>query len=1365
MKLHALLLAVLAAAVVTPPAAGTTLPLLADSPFRIYSVAEGLNQKTVHAVVQDNDGFLWIATFGGLNRFDGRTFESLTTREGLRQNLIQALRVDAQNRLWAGDAGGGLTLIENGKVVRTFEPDEASRGVVRAIIDVGDTLYIGSQPGGIRTLSLNDMDSGFQHLESAPDEIYTMDLAGDDTLYLISPAGLQRLKVTGGTVFEEVGNNLTAVATDRQGRVAVGDADGRIGWLQGDRIDWLDVNYEDRISGLVLDQGTLKWVFLEELGMFRFGDKDPSELGLAIAGTAQPLRDQEGLFWVPTRSGLARYLGPRFDHYSLEFEGRSPEVFAVRPGVGDGFWFGTNLGLLYLDGGGELINVSDELGIDRREVRDIRITRNGSTLWFGQVQGAVHGIDPVTRALQKTLAEDTSLTVGLTLDHRERLWIGSFLGTLTRYDPETEETRTYTIGKSASVYSLDMADDSHLWFSANFAGVFRIDTDDPDAAPERMASDERLQQEYYTHVVASGSGAATDVWFAGIKGSVFRLRDGELSSVFTESTLSNVTMYSIQPLPDDNLVLATSRGAYRYALATDTLERYGALDGFVALESKVHAMYYDGGDDLWIGTSSGLTVMDLTVPFDGVTAPAVQITARRVDGVAINSIAVLDSLSFDEVVIDFTAVSTRKPDGIEYSYQLAGHDAAWSDAARTTSISYSNLPPGDFTFGVRARLPGGEWSSPASWPFTVPTPVWRMPWFIAAAVLATLALVWSAVQLRLRSIANANLRLRQEVAERTESIEAGRRELELTNEQLSSEILERKKSDALRAEVEARFHQAYQNSPIGMALVDTDGLVYDANPRMKALFWPESDREQRKPLLTVVSDEDRAEFSDFLADYAADRAEVASMEAGCLAHDGAIRRIDFHPSAVRNQDGELRYIVLLAHDVTENRAMTDQLAYQARFDELTGLFNRRAFAERLTAVGEEEKPSAYLMFLDLDQFKVVNDTCGHAAGDELLCMVADALRACVRKADTVARLGGDEFAMIIVGCSEETALRRAETVRQHIQDLKFFWENDVFRVGASIGVVPIGAGSRDLNELQQLADAACYAAKDAGRNRVHMVTGAEDEVHAHRGEMRWVQRLNHAIDNENFELYGQRILPLADDHRSIERIEILLRMRDPVTRRLIPPGAFLPAAERYGLHGRLDQWVVGRVIESMAGQLASEVENREFWVNLSGASVGDPTVSRELIRMVEAADLPRGSLNFEITETAVIRKIGEAKQLIAALRAMGCRFALDDFGSGLSSFSHLRQLSVDCLKVDGQFIRDIGKNPTDRIFVKSIIDIAHTLDMTVTTEFVEDDDILGIVQSLGSDYAQGFGIHRPEPLNAMVSETTEVRVSGLNQSA
>lgn len=1346
------------------PVAALSLPINPDLPFRMYSVTDGLNQKTPLALAQDHDGFIWVATFGGLNRFDGHDFSSYTTRQGLRQNLIQALTVDSQNRLWAGDTAGGLTLIEGGNVTRTFEPDDQNIGVVRTIVEVGDTLYVGTQPGGMRSLKLSSLDDGFSKISTAPNEVFTMVVRSPDDILVLSTIGLHTFKPGADPEFELIYESASTLTTDESGRIAVGDKSGRIGWVNQNSIDWMDIQYDGSVSGIVMRGGEITWVDLEAQGMVQFGDPT-AHIVLPYGGIAPSIYDQEGVLWIPARTGLARYLGSRFKHYSLEQDGVIPEVFSVVPGINGDYWFGTSSGVIHVDQTGVQTNVWNQLGIELREVRDVRISNDKKTLWAGGVQTPTYAIDLATLKIKKTMGDINTVTVSLAIDDKGRVWTGSYLGTLSVYDPETDSSKTYTIGTGASVYSLYLADDGYLWFSANYKGIHRLNINDPEAQPELIVDDEKWSLEVYAQVVVRGSGDDTTAWFTGIQGGVFRWKNGVTTRVISEVALSDKTIYSIAPLPDNTLVLATSRGAYRYDIETEALELYTALDGFVALEAKIHANYYEGGDTLLIGTTSGLTAMDVSQPMTGVGTPKPLITKQTVDDVVVdNPNALPQDAKFAKVLIEFTAVSTRKPFGVEYSYRLEGQDKNWSAPSETSSMGYSNLYPGQYLFEVRARLPGGEWSAPVGWAFTVPTPFWLTPWFIALSVFSVLGLIWLGIRLRLRAIARVNRRLREEVAERTESIEAGRRELEVTNQHLSSEIQERKKADALRKEVETRFHQAYQNSPVGMALVDTEGLVYDANPKMKSLFWPRSRPEDREPLIDVVTEEYREQFSKFLYNHSNESPDENGMEVDCVTDSGEVRRIGFHPSSVRDQEGDLNYIVLLAQDVTESRAMTDQLEYQARFDELTGLVNRRAFSERLEEVDTEpsDNSQTFLMFMDLDQFKVVNDTCGHAAGDELLRVVARLIERCVREHDTVARLGGDEFALIIVGCTQEVALQRAENVRQIIQDLEFMWEDEVFRIGASIGVVPVAQSVRDLNELQQLADAACYAAKEAGRNRVHLVSGKEDAAHEHRGEMRWVQRLNHAIDTDSFVLFGQRIAPMNEESEQSERVEVLLRMvdreRDPV--RLIPPGAFLPAAERYGLQGKLDHWVISKVIDVLSEQDPDKVAKQSFWVNLSGATVGDSNISHELIRRVREANLPPGCLNFELTETAVIRKIDDAATLIESLQSMGCRFALDDFGSGLSSFGYLKRLNVDYIKIDGEFVRDIVTDPTDRIFVKSIIDIAHTLGMSVVAEFVEDEEILQMVRSLGSDYAQGFGIHRPEPLEALVSTRSKSQAVG-----
>lgn len=425
-----------------------------------------------------------------------------------------------------------------------------------------------------------------------------------------------------------------------------------------------------------------------------------------------------------------------------------------------------------------------------------------------------------------------------------------------------------------------------------------------------------------------------------------------------------------------------------------------------------------------------------------------------------------------------------------------------------------------------------------------------------------------------------------------------------------------------------------------------------------------------------------------------------------------------------------------------------QLEYQASYDELTGLYNRRSFQEKLKQAWSEplrEGLCCYLMYLDLDQFKIVNDTCGHAAGDQLLRQISSLIRGKVRTADTVGRLGGDEFGIVIMHCPTDAALRVAEAIRHDVEDFQFLWDAEIFRIGVSIGVVPIETSRGDINELQQLADAACYAAKESGRNQVHLVSDDSDQAQKHRGEMRWVKRLHDAMEHNLFALYEQKIVPLHDSHEP-ERVEVLLRMREPESRKLIPPGAFLPAAERYGLGVKMDEWVVTNLLKSLFVHAGFNAQGRRYWINLSGLSMGDAKFCDTLLALMAKSELPPGMINFEITETAVIRNITEASRLIDALRDMGCEFALDDFGSGLSSFGYLKKLKVDYLKIDGMFVRDIVHDQTDRIFVKSIIDIAHTLNIRTVAEFVENDEILAVVKSLGADYAQGFGVSRPKLL-------------------
>lgn len=640
-------------------------------------------------------------------------------------------------------------------------------------------------------------------------------------------------------------------------------------------------------------------------------------------------------------------------------------------------------------------------------------------------------------------------------------------------------------------------------------------------------------------------------------------------------------------------------------------------------------------------------------------------------------------------------------------------------------------------------LPHAAWCAAA---VVAPVPLLQRPLLLSGVLLLALVALRAALKYRTRNIERLNENLTRQVEERTRSIELAKERLMKSNEQLSREIEERRKADQARAELEARFRRAFENAPIGMGLLDADGKLFDANPALAAMLWPGGQSPSQARFADAIDESEREQFVSAYQGLVSGQSASYESKLSCADSNGKELNIVVSLSTVQSDAAEYLYSVLQVQDVTESLKLTDKLEYQAMYDELTGLLNRRAFEAELSRAwqhGQGAATKSYLMFMDLDQFKVVNDTSGHAAGDMLLKQVSEMLVDSVRANDTVGRLGGDEFAIILWKCPVDVAQRIAEAIRGSVDAYRFRWDKETYRVGVSIGGIPIDPEVGDIGEIQQLADAACYAAKEAGRNRVHMVEGDRDSARVHRGQVRWVQRLREAMDSNRFAIYGQLMQPLDETSTEPERYEILLRLRDPETRKLIPPGAFLPAAERYGLSLELDEWVVRSLLDALFIHQSFHAEYRRYWINLSGSSIGDQRFAGFLKKAIQDSPLPPGTVNFEITERAVIRNVSEAGRLMSELRDMGCQFALDDFGSGVSSFGYLKKLPIDYLKVDGSFIRDILSDETNRIFVKSIIDIAHTLGIKTICEFIENDDMLNVVKELGSDYAQGFAVGRP----------------------
>jgi len=471
-----------------------------------------------------------------------------------------------------------------------------------------------------------------------------------------------------------------------------------------------------------------------------------------------------------------------------------------------------------------------------------------------------------------------------------------------------------------------------------------------------------------------------------------------------------------------------------------------------------------------------------------------------------------------------------------------------------------------------------------------------------------------------------------------------------------------------------------------------------------------------------------------------------------IRRDGNELYIESTASPIRDGKGDVTGGVLVFHDVSESRELNRRLSYHASHDILTGLVNRAEFERRLERALKSAKAreaSYALCYLDLDQFKIVNDSCGHSAGDALLGQLGALLKSKIRWRDTLARLGGDEFGVLLESCSIEEALKTAEVLRVAIGEFKFMWDDRSFRLGVSIGVVPITADNEDVAALLIAADSACTAAKEAGRNRIHSYRENDIDMMRRRREMQWAARINNALEDNRFELYRQTIQPLQVEEDGAH-YEILLRMRDE-SGGIIAPGLFIEAAERYGITPNIDRWVIKNAFR----WLVSEADERERLImcsiNLSGQSFSDEKFLPFVIDQFQMSGLDATKICFEITETAAIASYSQANRFINALKELGCKFALDDFGTGLSSFGYLKHFPVDFLKIDGSFVKEILHDPIDREMVRSINEIGHLTGKKTIAEFAENEEIITMLRGMGVDYAQGYGVSEPKAVTRAVA--------------
>jgi len=577
-----------------------------------------------------------------------------------------------------------------------------------------------------------------------------------------------------------------------------------------------------------------------------------------------------------------------------------------------------------------------------------------------------------------------------------------------------------------------------------------------------------------------------------------------------------------------------------------------------------------------------------------------------------------------------------------------------------------------------------------------------------------------------------------------------------------SDITDRKDAETELYNAKERAQVTLQSIGDAVISTDTNGLIEYFNPVAVTMTgWPLSE-VQGLPLLcfvNVLDEQTRKRTPDPVEMVLRnDQTHDIATRLLLVRRDGAEIPVDQSISPIRDRFGQITGVVLVFRDASRERQYAAQLTYQASHDALTGLINRREFENRLRraieSAGQLQRHHA-VMYLDLDQFKIVNDTCGHTAGDELMRQISAILQRRLREGDTLARLGGDEFGVLLENCSSDNVARIADDLRQTVEDFTFAWKDGLFSLGVSIGVVCIEGDLFTLGEILSAADAACYMAKEKGRNRVQLYHRDDRELSMRHGEMQWVARIQRAIEENRLRLYSQEIAPVQGSSQTGRHFELLVRMVDEQGK-MAPPMAFIPAAERYNLMPSVDRWVIRTAFatlrQMLAGKRAAAVSTCS--INISGSSLSDERFLSFVMEQFTLIGLPHSIICFEITETAAIANMAKAAHFIQELQALGCKFSLDDFGAGMSSFAYLKHLPVDYLKIDGGFVKDMLSQPIDRAMVEAINQIGHVMGKLTIAEFVESPEILFVLRDIGVDFAQGYGIAKPKEF-AYVPELTQ----------
>ena len=569
-----------------------------------------------------------------------------------------------------------------------------------------------------------------------------------------------------------------------------------------------------------------------------------------------------------------------------------------------------------------------------------------------------------------------------------------------------------------------------------------------------------------------------------------------------------------------------------------------------------------------------------------------------------------------------------------------------------------------------------------------------------------------------------------------------------------TDITERKRAETRIFEEKERAQVTLQSIGDGVITTDAKGRIDYINPVAQDLTGWDMRGARGKAvadIMTIVNEHTRATVENPVMRCLKDGRVITLDENSVLiTRNSDETPIQDSAAPIRDRIGNIIGAVMVFHDTSKESRLFRQLSYQASHDALTGLINRSEFENRLVAAydklkSDPEQTSA-LLYLDLDQFKVVNDTFGHTAGDELLRQLTEIVQAQIRSSDVFARFGGDEFGILLERCDEQRAVEVAEAIRGSIEGYRFEWQDSFTTIRVSIGVVMLTSLEDNVASLMSSADVACYSAKDMGRNQVHLYKDSDASLR--HEEMKWVSRITSAVEEDRFELFFQPIIGITETNGNGRgHYELLLRMKDEKGE-IVGPDQFIPSAERYNLMSTLDRWVIQKALTELADHKSESEASYTLAINLSGTSLSEDRFLQFVIDELTRHQLPNGAICFEITETAAISNLSRVVHFMNTLKTLGCKFSLDDFGSGLSSFTYLKNLPVDYLKIDGQFVSNVADDSVDESMVKAISEVGHAMGIETIAERVESKQVLDKLSALGVEFAQGYYIARPASVDS-----------------